>query len=132
MGGEKQIEKRKKDYKNNGFIVAEMNNEIVGFCRYVDNNERTKEIKNADCELMAIYVKSSLKQREIGKKLFNYVKNKFKNMGKTKMVLWCLKDNFPSRKFYEKMGRKLVGEKMITFGNKDYPEVAFEYNLLNE
>ena len=38
MNKEEKIKKRQKDYMLNGFIIAELNNEIVGFCRYVDNN----------------------------------------------------------------------------------------------
>ena len=35
-----------------------------------------------------------------------YAINEFKNSKKEKMILWCLKENYPSRAFYEKMGLK--------------------------
>ena len=35
---EKRIDKMKKNYASGGFIVAELNGEVVGFCRYVYNN----------------------------------------------------------------------------------------------
>ena len=70
MNRDERIEKRKKDYKENGFIVAELNNEIVGFCRYIDSNKFTQDISNIDCELLALYVKPSLKYKGIGTKLF--------------------------------------------------------------
>ena len=54
-----------------------------------------------------------------------------KNIGKTKMVLWCLKDNVLARKFYEKMGGIIIKERLIHIGNKDYEEVAFEYGITN-
>ena len=129
MNVENKIKMREKDYKENRFIVAEINNEIVGFCRYTDNMEKTPETPEVDCELRALYVKPELKHNGIGKKMFQYAVNEFKNMGKTKMVLWCLKDNVLARKFYEKMGGKIIKERLIHIGNRDYEEVAFEYNI---
>ena len=79
MNREERIERRRADYKQGLFIVAEMGNEIVGFCRYynevisLDGNEH-------DCELMAIYVKSSLKLQGIGKTMFNHVKTDLKKV----------------------------------------------------
>ena len=64
--------------------------------------------------------------------MFRYVVNEFKYMGKTKMVLWCLKDNVLARKFYEKMGGKIIKERLIHIGNRDYKEVAFEYDIDKE
>ncbi len=85
MNRDERIQKRKNDYKENGFIVAELNDEIVGFCRYIDNNKFTPDILGIDCELLAIYVKPNLKYNGIGRKLFQFVINEFKNKGKTKM-----------------------------------------------
>ena len=129
MNVEKKIKMREKDYKETRFIVAEINNEIVGFCRYTDNINKTPETLEADCELRALYVKPEVKHNGIGKKMFQYAVNEFKNMGKTKMVLWCLKDNVLARKFYEKMGGKIIKERLIHIGNRDYEEVAFLYNI---
>ena len=129
MNVEKKIKMREKDYKETRFIVAEINNEIVVFCRYTDNMEKTLETPEVDCELRALYVKPEVKHNGIGKKMFQYAVNEFKNMGKTKMVLWCLKDNVLARKFYEKMGGKIIKERLIHIGNRDYEEVAFEYNI---
>lgn len=36
MNRDKKIEQRKNDYKKDGYIVAEIDEEIVGFCRYID------------------------------------------------------------------------------------------------
>ena len=131
MNYEERIKMRQKDYKEIGFIVAEHDNEVVGFCRYTDNMEKTPETPEVDCELRALYVKPELKHNGIGKKMFQYAVNEFKNIGKTKMVLWCLKDNVLARKFYEKMGGIIIKERLIHIGNRDYEEVAFEYGITN-
>lgn len=129
MNRDERIEKRKKDYKQNGFIVAELDKEVVGFCRYIDSNEFTQDMSNVDCELLALYVKPNLKYNGIGKKLFQFVTNEFKSKNKTKMIVWCLKDNEPSKKFYKKMGGEIVKERLFEIEKKDYYEVGFLYDI---
>ena len=129
MNREERIKQRFQDYNQGGFIVAKLNTQIVGYCRYVNSNTLSPETPEADCELSALYVKPNLKSNGIGTKMFQFVINEFKTQNKTKMIIWCLKDNYPSRNFYEKMGGKIIKERPITIGNKDYEEVGFLYNI---
>lgn len=129
MNRDERIKKRSNDYNENGFIVAEINNEVVGFCRYIDSNKFTQDILDIDCELLALYVKPELKYNGIGTKLFQFVTNKFKSKNKTKMILWCLKDNEPSKMFYTKMGGEIIKERTIEIGEREYLEVGFRYNI---
>ncbi len=129
MNKDEKIERFKSNYQKNGFIVAEFENKVVGFCRYSDNNEFTPDIQDIDCEITALYVKSDLKYNGLGTKLFQFVINEFKTKNKTKMILWCLKNNEPSKKFYTKMGGKIIKERRIEIGEKEYLEVGFEYNI---
>ena len=126
---ESKIEKRKKDYKENGFIVAELNGEVVAFARYTDSNKFSPDMSDIDCELLALYVKPDLKFKGIGTKMFQYVLDEFKNKNKSKMIIWCLKDNEPSKKFYKKMGGDIVKERKFEINNKKYIEVGFKYNI---
>ena len=125
MNREERLEKRLNDYQDTGFLVAEIDGEVVGFVRYIFNNEHTPNIEDIDCELLAIYVRYSKRGLGIGKKLFNKVVEEFKNANKTKMVLWCLKDNENSKIFYKKMGGSIIKEKEIEIGGKDYREICF-------
>lgn len=124
MDIEKNISKMYRNYNSNGFIVAVVNNEVVGFCRYI-----------FDCdspylgELSALYVRPDLKGMGIGTKLFDYVVNEFKKCGKTKMILWCLKDNYKSRKFYSNKGGKIIGEKSFYLNDVLYTDVCFSFDL---
>ena len=59
----------------------------------------------------------------------NYVIDDLKSKRKKKMILGCLKDNYPSRAFYEKMGGKVLKTEKIAFGNKEYEEKIYEYKL---
>ena len=85
--------------------------------------------KDIDCEICALYVKPELKRNGIGKTLFDYVKNEFRKNNHKQMIIWCLKDNEPSKKFYTKMGGTIIKEKSVEIGEKSYQEVCFEYNI---
>ena len=125
-----ELEKRKNNIENGAdIIVAELNNEIVGFCLYRNYIKDPESYPNANCEISSLYVKSSLKRKGIGTKLMQYVIQKLQNQGKTQMILGCLKENYPSRAFYEKIGGKVLKIEKITFGNKEYEEVIYEYDI---
>ena len=127
-----EIEKRKNNIENGvEIIVAELNNEIVGFCLYRNYIKEPDNYPDADCEISSLYVSSLLKRKGIGTKLIKYVIQKLKNEGKTQMILGCLKENYPSRAFYEKMGGKYLKTENIKFGNKEYEEVIYEYDISN-
>lgn len=125
-----RIEKRKATYKDSPFIVAENDDkEIVGFARYT-YDVASDEDKDYESELRALYVRPDLKKQGIGRLLFEYIKTDMIKHGKNKMILWCLKENYPSRRFYEKMGGQIVArEKYEEFGGKKYPLVGFGYDL---
>ena len=104
-------------------------NKIVGICRYRFGDFYKNQYDSVDCELCALYVKPELKRNGIGKCLVNYVMNDFRQNGCFKMILWCFKDNFPSRAFYESLDGFYCGEKIIVKGNKEYKEVAYVFEL---
>ena len=128
---DQNYQKRLNDYTDGGFVVAEINNEVVGFCRYRFENAYEDKFPDVDCELCALYVKSAYKGNGVGKKIINYVMNDFKEKGYKKMILWCFKDNYPARMFYEKIGGIYGSEGIITRSEKDYKEVSYTYDLKN-
>ena len=79
-----------------------MNDEIVGFIRYIFSNEFSSDY-DVDYKVSALYVKTSLKENGIGTKLLNHVMDEFRKEDKKKMILWCLSTNESSIHFYEKM-----------------------------
>ena len=84
----------------------------------------------ADSEIVAIYVDCDNLGNGIGKKMMEYVMKELKNKGKRKMILWCLEENENARKFYEKMGGKLVNdEKYFEIEGQKYKEVGYIYNI---
>ena len=53
---EKDQQKREKDYQLNGFLVAKIGEKVVGFCRYVGDNQFSPDRTDIDCEITALYV----------------------------------------------------------------------------
>lgn len=127
----KTIEKNIKNFDRHPFIVAEVNSEVVGFCCYDFGNIEELD-ENADCELRGIYVKPSMKRKGIGRKLIEYVKKEFLKANKEKMILWCLKENYPSREFYKSMNGIEGKCKKTEFGGKEYEIISYFYNLESE
>ena len=131
MNINRTIEKNTKSFDRYPFVVAESNNEIIGFCGFDYGNIEDLD-DNCDCELRGIYVRPDLKRNGIGKKLIRYVMNLFLRADKRKMILWCLKENIPSRKFYETMGGKESSTKTSKFGEKEYEIISYIFELDSE
>ena len=126
MNVEHVIRKNKANFNNKNFIVAEMNQTVVGFCGYSYNYENNTE---ADCELIGIYVKPELKRNGIGKKLIKYVINECKTIGKRKLILWCLRKKYLAREFYEAMGGIATSIRWMPIGEKKYEMISYLYEL---
>ena len=124
----KKIAKWQKHYNIGNVIVAEKNGKILGYCRYDDNT--TYKNTNIDSEIIAIYVDYDSLYNGVGKKLIEYVKKDLKNKNKKSMVIWCLEKNQNARRFYEKMGGKLLeGKRYFVTEGKKYKEVGYVYDI---
>ena len=128
---EEKIQKLKEEYKIKEYTIArnKNTNEIVGVTRFGKRLDELDRFTEYDGEIYALYVKPGLLRKKIGSKLLLYAKEKLKEQGNHKMIIWCLKENQPSRMFYEGMGGILLGEKMRNIGGKDYPLVGYGYEI---
>lgn len=45
------------------------------------------------------------------------------------MIIWCLKENADSRKFYEKAGGKEFRSGTHNWGGKEYDMISYLYDL---
>lgn len=123
-----KIEKWKKRFNVGNVIVAEKDGTILGYCRYDDNV--IDENNNIDSEIIALYVDCDKLGSGVGRKLIEYVIEDLKNKDRTKMIIWCLEKNINARKFYERMGGKLIeNQKYFEKNGKQYKEVGYTYNL---
>lgn len=125
---EKRLEKFESNYNTIPFLVAKINNEVVGFCRY-STNTKIEKFPDIDCELTVLYVKPELKGQGIGTTLFNYVKDELKKENKKSMLISCLKGNVIGESFYKKMNGKVIGEATIEIDGISYQELAFKFDI---
>lgn len=104
------------------YMVAADGEEILG-CAW----NQMRDDEEADCEIVALYVRYGKRNRGIGKALFLNSVDLFKASGRKKMIIWCLKDNHEARRFYEKMGGKTYKADTHRWGNRDYDMISYLY-----
>ena len=109
------------------YVVASDGHEVLGYAWLEATGDEP-----ADCEVIALYVRYSKRNNGIGKMLMRYAFNYFRKIGKKKMIIWCLKGNADSRKFYEKAGGKEFRSGTHNWGGKDYDMVSYLYDLDQE
>ena len=106
------------------FTVAVENDEVLGYAW----NE-TADDEAADCEIVALYVRYSKRNRGIGRALMRNSMDCFRKAGKKSMIIWCLRDNRESRRFYEKMGGKVYKGSTHRWGDREYGIISYLYQL---
>ena len=106
------------------YVVAADGNEILGYAWSEETDDEA-----ADCEMIALYVRYSKRKSGIGRVLMQYVMDSFRRAGKKTMIVWCLKENQESRKFYEKMGGKAYKDGTHRWGNREYAMISYLYQL---
>ena len=118
-------ERYKREYQRYQlYRVAVAGNEVLGFTwnDLADDEE-------ADCEIVALYVRYARRKSGIGRALFQDAVDAFRTSGRNKMIIWCLKENREARQFYEKMGGTAYKTGMHRWGNQDYEMMSYLYRL---
>lgn len=123
------MENFKKTTHQNQYVVAKEEGEVIGYMKYGNRVDQLGRFLRYDAEIEGLYVKQGRLREGIGTELVNYAKQKLKQEKKHNTIIWCLKENYPSRKFYEKIGGILLGEKHCPIGEKEYTLVAYGYSL---
>jgi ribosomal protein S18 acetylase RimI-like enzyme len=95
---------------------------IVGF---VNGGPLRTEQPGYEGELCALYVLPEAQGKGIGRKLVQACAQTLKDRGITSMLLWVLKDNAPSRAFYESLGGQLLKEQQFELGGATLTEVGY-------
>jgi len=128
-----------KAYRDAGdtFYIAELDGKIVGtaalelFAR-IEGEEGTivplkgyQRIAGIDCSIERLYVHPDGRRNGVGRALFDRVINDAKAKGRTTMEIWSDKKFVDAHRLYERMGAKVVGERLC-----DDPEQSPEWGLL--
>ena len=116
-------------YNLKDIYVAEYNKEIIGFCRIFESEKSIVENLDVRCWLKELYIKPNLKGCGIGGKLFEFIKDIYKNKGYSKLYLGCFRKNYLSRRFYEKHNGQKHGYGKLSIDNIDYETVTYLFDL---
>ena len=125
MSADQRYEIEIKRYQK--FVVAADGREILGYAWLEMTGDET-----ADCEIIALYVRYTKRGNGIGKLLLQHAVRCFRESGKKRMIIWCLKDNQESRRFYEKTGGKEFQTGFHNWGGKEYEMISYIYDIGQE
>jgi GNAT superfamily N-acetyltransferase len=103
------------------YVAEDEHGQIVGFVS--GGPERSGDILYTG-ELDAIYLLAPYQGQGIGRRLAVILAKRLIQEGMTALLVWVLAAN-PARKFYERLGGKLVYEKAITIAGASLIEVAY-------
>ena len=96
---ERQLKRAGNELEN--VIVAELNGEVVGFCRR--GAYRDQDVSKCG-EVMAIYILKKAQGMGIGRALMEKALSSLSASGYTQCKLWALANNAHAAGFYKKMG----------------------------
>ena len=102
--------------------------EIAGFA---NAGPPRPEIKDFESELYAIYVLEKQQGKGTGRKLVEATTRELERRGKRSMMLWVLKENEGSRRFYEALGGQLLDEQQFEIGDTTLTEVGYGWQDIN-
>lgn len=113
------IEKRAQGWKKqllnpeegNKYFVANLNNEIVGWCTAGKCKDSDSTSENG--EIYGIYVQPEYIGKGIGTKLINATLLSLKHDGYTRATLWVLSSNERSKQWYKSRGWQPDGKSKI-------------------
>lgn len=104
--------------------VAEVDGKIIGIAAA----GKSREVEfGHEATIYLIYILEEAKGLGIGRRLMRALKQDLEDEGFTRAMLWVLDTN-PSRKFYEHLGGKEMGEKQVELGGETLTEVAYGWD----
>jgi GNAT superfamily N-acetyltransferase len=117
------------------YLAETDSKKIIGFSmgslQQTDLSLRIPSISKYIGELMSIYILQEYQRRRIGTKLVKMVVERLLESGINSMIVWVLRDS-PNTKFYEILGGRYVGEKMLEYGGVNYPVIAYGWNDIRQ
>ena len=111
------------------YVAERTNGELVGFA---GGGARRGSALPHDAEIYAIYVVQAAQNRGCGRRLLAALGNALLARGYTSLCLWVLEENAGARRFYERLGGAVVGEKPEVDGEPASREIAYGWNSLAE
>jgi ribosomal protein S18 acetylase RimI-like enzyme len=109
------------------FVAQQTSGDLVGFAG--GGSSRAPSLPH-DAEVYAIYVLRAAQRRGCGRRLMGALANALHARGFKSLSLWVLEENTGARRFYERLGGIVVGEKTEVDGDHAFREVAYGWDNL--
>jgi ribosomal protein S18 acetylase RimI-like enzyme len=109
------------------FVAQEPSGDLVGFA---GGGARRSSALPHDAEVYAIYVLRGAQQRGCGRRLMTALADALLARGFKSLCLWVLEENANARRFYERLGGAVVGEKTEEDGGYEFKEIAYGWDDL--
>lgn len=111
--------------ENKHTFLLEVDGKYVGFLK-IKKSTYSEYLDIGEIE--SLYLINGYKGYGYGRILFEYGINELKKLGYTNMIVGCLVGN-KSNYFYIYMGGKLIGDRKLNFGDKDYTENIYLFDF---
>lgn len=110
-------------------LVENASNQVVGFADYGANREKSVA---ADGELYGIYLLQAHQGKGGGRLLLEECARGLRHRRFSRMMISVFRENYPSRKFYERLGGRCIGEDRVEIAGVFYPTSTYLWELNNE
>lgn len=112
-------------------FVAERDGEVVGFASACPQRDRTLAARGFTGEITAIYVLRRAQGWGVGRHLMAEVAHCLREREHQSASLWVLRDNQSARRFYERLGGEIIGEKEDRREDVTLVELAYGWRDLS-
>ncbi|MGC1300809.1 MAG: GNAT family N-acetyltransferase [Caulobacteraceae bacterium] len=106
-------------------LVLETGGKVVGFGACGNQRSPQLKISGFDGEIGAIYILNEARGLGAGRKLMSSLAEILAAVGRGGVSLWVLVENQAARRFYERLGGKLLGERFERLPEAVLTEVAY-------
>lgn len=114
---------------SDSLLVAEAEEgEVIG---YALGRPGSADIAPFEGELVALHVRRGHQRQGVGCALVAGMVERFKAHGCVSLMLWVLAENAPARRFYERLGGRLIGSRTIELGEGDTAPSEVAYGWLD-
>lgn len=103
-------------------FVAEVDGTVAGFG--VCGREQVG-LRDYDGEFHALYLLRHAQGRGLGTSLMAAMAHSLAGRGMAAATVWALRDNWRARRFYEKLGGRLIADRPLDFDGTRVMEVAY-------
>ena len=103
------------------FVAENASGEVIGFA---GGGRAHDTIKGYEGELRVMYVLEHYHGFGVGRRLFDQIIARLVEVEIDSMLAWALTEN-PNRKFYEKFGGEVIGDRLYERGGRYYPAVGY-------